>query len=266
MQMRILKYNILKFYSVSKKENNMKIQKIYDHLDSLSPFTSQEKWDNSGLIVGSMDDSFDKIYIALDLDEELLNEVNKNSLIITHHPLIFSPLKTVNFDSYSTKLLQILIKKDIKLISMHTNIDKSHLNKYIVSDILGLQIEYCDDFICYANIDMDLNTLQDFLKVKLNLDFTKNVDCGKKIKRIAITTGSGMSLISSVQADCFITGDIKYHDAMEAKARDISLIDIGHYESECYFSPLLMRLLEEYLLNNKIKAIIMTSKNPFNYK
>ena len=58
------------------------------------------------------------------------------------------------------------------------------------------------------------------------------------MKNVAIVTGSGMSLIGDVKADCFLTGDIKYHDAMEAKARGISLIDIRHYESERYFSYL----------------------------
>jgi putative NIF3 family GTP cyclohydrolase 1 type 2 len=109
----------------------------------------------------------------------------------------------------------------------------------------------------------DLKTL---VKEKLNLDFSKTVKCNDFIKNIGFTTGAGMSLIHYVKADCFLTGDIKYHDAMEAKIRKISLIDIGHWESERHFSSLLMEFLEKYLLNNKIKAIITTSKNPFNYK
>ena len=85
------------------------------------------------------------------------------------------------------------------------------------------------------------------------------------IKTLAICTGSAMSLIDEVQADCFITGDIKYHDAMEAKARGLSLIDIRHYESENHFNILLEELLEEYLKKNKLKAIITASKNPFEF-
>ncbi len=132
----------------------MLVRDFYNFLDKLSPFELQEKWDNSGLIVGNMEDEFKRVYISLDLDEKMLEEVESNSLILTHHPLIFSPLKTINFDSYSTKLLQTLIKKDIILISMHTNIDKTHLNKYVASSILGFEIECCEDFICYANINM----------------------------------------------------------------------------------------------------------------
>ena len=91
----------------------MKLKEIYDFLDNLSPFALQEKWDNAGLLVGSFDDEIKNIYISIDLDEELVQEVEENSLIITHHPLIFSGLKRINYDTYSTKLLKELIKKDI---------------------------------------------------------------------------------------------------------------------------------------------------------
>lgn len=241
----------------------MKIQNIYNFLNKLSPFSYQEKWDNAGLIVGSFDNEIEKIYISIDLDEELIDEVENNSLIITHHPLIFSGLKRVNYDSYSTKLLQKLIKKDISLISMHTNIDKTHLNKYVVSEILGFKIENTDEFISYANVNMNFNDLVKHVSDKLNLKTTKAVKCNDFIKNVAIVTGSGMSLIGEVKADCFLTGDIKYHDAMEAKARAISLIDIRHYESERHFSSLLEGLLSEYLKKNELKAIITASKNPF---
>ena len=243
----------------------MKIKDLYNYLDELSPFDLQEKWDNSGLIVGSFDDEIKNVYISLDIDDELLDTIEPNSLIITHHPLIFSPLKTVNYDSYSTKLLRKLIKKDIALISMHTNFDKTHLNKYVMSEILGFNATCDDDFICYAQVDMSFNQLQKQVEDKLNLKFSKTVCCNDNVKKIALTTGAGMSLIPYIKADCFLTGDIKYHDAMEAKSRNISLIDIGHYESECFFSPLLMGLVEEYLKKNEIKAIITASKNPFDY-
>lgn len=243
----------------------MKVQNIYKFLNDLSPFDLQEKWDNAGLLVGSFDDEIKKVYISIDLDEQLVDGIEENSLIITHHPLIFSGLKRVNYDSYSTKLLQKLIKKDIALISMHTNIDKTHLNKYVVSEVLGLKLENTDEFISYASVNMEFNDLVKYISRKLNLKTTKTVRCNDFIKNVAIVTGSGMSLINEVKADCFLTGDIKYHDAMEAKARGISLIDIRHYESERFFSNLLEGLLSEYLKKNELTAIITASKNPFEF-
>ena len=243
----------------------MKVQEIYDVLNEISPFELQEKWDNSGLLVGSFEDDINNIYISIDLDEKLIQNAERNSLIITHHPLIFSGLKRVNFDTYSTKLLKELIKKDISLISMHTNIDKTHLNKYVAEEILGFKVENSKEFISYCDVTMSFDELVKYVSSKLNLKTTNAVRCNDFIKKIAIITGSGMSLIDEIKADCFLTGDIKYHDAMEAKARGLSLIDIRHYESERYFSTLLEGLLSEYLKKNKLKAIITASKNPFEF-
>jgi dinuclear metal center YbgI/SA1388 family protein len=240
----------------------MKIENIYKFLDEISPFELQQKWDNSGLIVGNMSDKFKQVYISFDLDLDLLDNIENGSLIITHHPLILKPLKVINNHSYSAKLLQILIKKDIKLISMHTNFDKTHLNKY-VGNVLGFNFKQVDDFILEAKVDISFKKLQKIVSNRLNLEILKVVESKKDIKSIALCTGAGMSLLSSIKADCFLTGDIKYHEAMEAKALGISLIDIGHFESEIFFSEILYKLLENYLKKNKIKGIMSTSQNPF---
>jgi GTP cyclohydrolase I len=243
----------------------LKLQEIYNVLNEISPFELQEKWDNSGLLVGSFEDEIEKIYISMDLDLELAKGMEPNSLVITHHPLIFSGIKRVNFDTYSTKILKELIKKDISLISMHTNIDKTHLNKYVVEKVLGFEIKNSLEFISTCEVNMSFNELIKHVSKKLNLKTLKAVNCKNFIKDIAVVTGSAMSLIDEIKADCFLTGDIKYHDAMEAKARGLSLIDIRHYESERYFNTLLEGLLSEYLKKNKLKAIITASQNPFEF-
>ena len=90
---------------------------------------------------------------------------------------------------------------------------------------------------------------------------TKCVKSSNRVKRVALTTGSGASLLKNIDADCFLTGDIKYHDAMEAKSINISLIDIGHFESERFFPDSLAKELQ----NLPVKVIITNSKNPFTY-
>jgi dinuclear metal center YbgI/SA1388 family protein len=244
----------------------VKVKDIYNYLDTISPFETQEKWDNSGLIVGNMDDKFEDIYISLDLDLDLIKNIKSKSLIITHHPLIFTPLKTINDDTYSTKILKKLIKKDIALISMHTNIDKSHLNIYVGRKVLGLNFVQKNEFVLEANVDMSFKELTKLIKEKLNLKTLKVSKSHKRIKSIALTTGSGMSLLPYIKSDCFLTGDIKYHEAMEAQARNITLIDIEHYSSEIYFTQLLNSLIEEYLKTNDKKAIMVATRNPFEYK
>jgi putative NIF3 family GTP cyclohydrolase 1 type 2 len=80
-----------------------------------------------------------------------------------------------------------------------------------------------------------------------------------KITSIALTTGAGASLMDEVDADCFLTGDIKYHDAMKAMSQNLMMVDIGHYESEKFFVDAMMRELK----NLGLFAIISQSQNPF---
>lgn len=244
----------------------MKIKEIYDFLNSVSPFELAESWDNCGLILGNMEDEFENVYLSIDLDLDFINSCEENSLVITHHPLIFSPLKKINFDSFSTKILQIAIKKDLKLIAMHTNFDKTHLNKFVFEQILGFKTSSEKDFIIQSEVEMSFDLLFDLVKNKLNLGFEKYVKTHDSVKKIALTTGSGGSLVSKIDADTFLTSDIKYHEAMEAKALNINLIEIGHFESEVFFDQILRGEITEYLKKNKLKDIISASKNPFSYR
>jgi dinuclear metal center YbgI/SA1388 family protein len=236
----------------------MKIQTIYDLLNEISPFSLQEEWDNSGLIVGSFNDEVERIYVTLDLDEELLEGVKSNSLILAHHPLIFKPLKNVIPTNFSTKLLTKLIKKDISFIAMHTNFDKTHLNRYVAEKVLLFEGR-SEDFIYYADVDMSFEDALNLVKEKLNLKHIKFVKTKDKIKKIALTTGAGMSLLPYIKADLFLTGDIKYHEAMDAKIRGVSLIDIGHYESEIFFVDCMYEAIKHF----DIEIVKLKQKNPF---
>ena len=237
----------------------MKIRTIYDILNEISPFELQESWDNSGLNLGDFGDEVKKIYISIDIDEELIEKMDENSLLITHHPLIFKPVKKVIPNRFSTKLLLKMAKKNISHIAMHTNFDKTHLNEYVAKNVLGFDGEV-QDFVFYADVDMDFYELVEYVKQKLNLDLIKSVFAKDKIKKVAVTTGAGMGLLDYIKADCFLTGDIKYHEAMDAKVRGISLIDITHYTSEKYFSDILFDILDEKI---DIKISKTNSLDPF---
>jgi len=238
----------------------MKLKKIYDFLDEISPFELQEEWDNSGILVGSLDEKIEKIYISLDLDEEIIEKADENSLIIAHHPLIFKPLKNVVPSSFSTKLLIKLIKKNISFISMHTNFDKTHLNRYVAEEVLGLKGE-SREFVYLSEMEEDFDVFAKQIQKKLGLECVKFVKCHDRIKKVALTTGAGMSLLPYIKADLFLTGDIKYHEAMDAKIRGISLIDIGHYESERFF----VDVLYENIKDLNVQIIKTNSQNPFAY-
>jgi len=237
----------------------MKLQEIYNHLDKISPFELQEKWDNSGLIVGDMRREVFQIVLSLDIDEMMIEEAKEGTLFVVHHPLIFGKLTQLDFAKYPSNLMEKMILKKQSCIAMHTNFDQTHLNKYVFEKILGFKAENQKDFLCTTQGKWNYKALLSLIKEKLDLPTLKVVGKKENITSIALCTGAGASLMDEVEADCFLTGDIKYHDAMKAMSEDLMIIDIGHYESEKFFAEILLEELKVL----PILAIIMNSKNPF---
>lgn len=239
----------------------MKISEIYKFLDTLSPFELQEEWDNSGLLIGDFSQDVTKIVLSVDVDEGLIDSLDDNTLLITHHPIIFGGLKQLEFSKYPSNLIHKMIRKNISNIAMHTNFDQTHLNEYVAKEVLGYEIVKKDGFVAYLDVDENFDEFSKKVASAFGLPHARCVKCSETIKRVALTTGSGCSLMRSIDADCFLTGDVKYHDAMEAKSIKLSLIDIGHYESECFFA----QILAKHLKNLGLEVIISSSENPFTY-
>ena len=237
----------------------MKVSELYGILENIAPFDLQEKWDNSGLQVGSFEDEFEEIYVSLDLDSKLVEDAKENSLFITHHPLIFDGLKSVDPTKYPSNLIYKMIKKDIKLISMHTNADKAFLNRYVVEEVLGYSITSVDEFLVDFVVNKSFDEFYQEISQKLSIEKPRAVKTKEFINSASICTGSGGSLLSQIKTDCFLTGDIKYHTALEAKENSITLIDIEHYQSEVHFAKALQKLLKD----KGIDAIIAHSSNPY---
>lgn len=239
----------------------MTVQEIYAYLDGLSPFALQEGWDNSGLLVGDFAQEITTVVLSIDIDGDLIESLPENALLITHHPIIFGGLKQLQFNQYPAKIIAPMIRKKICNIAMHTNFDQTHLNDYVATTVLGYPIIAREGFVAYLGVDEPFEMFARKVKMALGLPFARMVRCHDHIRTCALVTGSGASLMRSIEAECFLTGDIKYHDAMEASSLGLTMIDIGHYESERYFGEVLAPHLEKLGLS----VIISPSKNPFTY-
>ena len=237
----------------------MLLKEVYAYLNKISPFELQEKWDNSGLIVGDMQREVSQIVISLDIDLDMIEDAKEGTLFVVHHPLIFGKLSQLDFAKYPSNLIEQMILKKHSCIALHTNFDKTHLNRYVFTKILGFNLESQDDFLCTTKGRWRYKELLSLIKDRLNLSTLRVIGKKENIKSISLCTGAGASLIDDVEADCFLTGDIKYHDAMKAMSEDLMMIDIGHYESEKFFA----QIVADELKVLPILAIIANSKNPF---
>ena len=121
----------------------MKLNRLINFLEEKFPIFLAEEWDNVGLQIGKRDSKINGILLSLDLTEKVIDkaiEIGAN-LIITHHPLIFKPLKNISSDSLMGKKIMKLIENGISVYSMHTNLDsgKSGLNDFLGENILELK-------------------------------------------------------------------------------------------------------------------------------
>lgn len=231
---------------------------IYDYLDEIMPFSKAEKWDNSGLLAGGYDCPVTKVLTCLDITNETVDEAVSMGaeLIISHHPIIFEPLKRVLVGTPLYKL----INNGITAICCHTNADIADCGTNgaayeLLRDILGLGEravleELFPDgtglgWICSCD---KLSAKE--LAEKLGAAFKTSVrytDGGNVIERIAFCSGSGGSLLDMIsdRSTALVTGDVKHNVFVDAENRRISVFDCTHYSTEILFAEKLCRLLSE---------------------
>lgn len=217
----------------------MKIREVYDFLNSVAPYDTQCEWDNSGLMTGSLDKEADSVMLCLDCTNDVIEQAVANGckLIVSHHPLIFKPLKCVKADTP----LYNAIRNDITVLSCHTNLDMA---KDGVNDILcrTLNIKNVQHLFAegvpimrMGEVDeMSANDFASLVKIKLN-NSVKFTDSGKTVKKVAVCGGAGGEYIrEAINAGCdtFITGEAKHHEYLDAKRLNINLLVAGHFSTE----------------------------------
>ena len=239
------------------------ILKVKDIIGNLEKKYPKANWDNVGLIVGKLNQEVRKVQLSLDATDKAIENAIKNNadLIITHHPMIFKPVKTITtMDNLGRKIIK-LIENNKSLYAMHTNLDSSKdgLNDYILNllEVENSKIIDVNEFDNEVGIgrlytlskEMNIDEYATFVKNSLKIKNIRIISENREkiIKKVALINGSGMSYwrkVKSLGADLFITGDIGYHDALDAKEAGINVFDIGHFESENCFVELLRKDIE----------------------
>lgn len=241
----------------------LKVKDIIGSLEKKYPKVNAESWDNVGLIVGKLNQEVRKVQLSLDATDKAIENAIKNGaeLIITHHPMIFKPVKTITtMDNVGRKIIK-LIENEKSLYAMHTNLDSSKegINDYIlnlleVENSKVIDVNEFDNEVGIGRLytlskEMNIDEYATFVKNSLKIKNIRIISENREkiIKKVALINGSGMSYwrkVKSLGADLFITGDIGYHDALDAKEAGINIFDIGHFESENCFVELLRKDIE----------------------
>ena len=228
----------------------MVVADIIELMNQLAPPHLAQTWDNSGLQVGDPNWLVKKVWVALDPLPEVVEMACSADvdLLITHHPLIMTPLKSLDLERYPGQIVNRAIVSRLALFCAHTNFDSVREG---LNDILCERIGLTDISVLEENensveegigrigrlpLVQSLESFAKQVKNRLGLSWLRLVgDSRMEVKKAAVCTGSGgslMKLFLASDADVYITGDLKYHNARDAEAAGRALLDIGHFPSE----------------------------------
>ena len=256
-----------------------KVKDVTKVIEEFAPLSIQEKWDNSGLCVGSHEASVSSVLFGLDCTPELVDEAIEcgADMIVTHHPLIFSGLKKISPDDMVGEAVFKAIKAGISIYAAHTNADKVIAGvSGAMAAKLGLKnVEILSEdgegtgLGVVGELPQPM-TAQQIVEVVKDRFALKTVKASKpvegKISKVTLCGGSGSSLISaarSVGAQLYISGDISYHNFFTPE--DFMLMDIGHYESEIEIVDILFSLVKKNFPTFAVRITQNMHSNPIYY-
>ncbi|MFI3323178.1 MAG: Nif3-like dinuclear metal center hexameric protein [Rikenellaceae bacterium] len=259
------------------------VKEVTSLLEEFAPLAYQAPYDNAGLIVGRPENLVSGVLLAVDVTEEVIAEAIEvgANLIVTHHPIVFHPLKRFNSKNFVERCVETAIRSDIALYACHTNLDSTPEGmSWRLAKILGVTpLEIMESTCSVENVGFGVvgtlsepMPLGDYLEMvawRLGISAMRHsrADMGRKISRVALCTGSGGSLIGVAKecgAELYITGDLKYNDFMEG-SDELAIVDIGHFESEYCAIDLLFDILSKKMFNFAVRKS-EASCNPVYYK
>ncbi|MBR3472099.1 MAG: Nif3-like dinuclear metal center hexameric protein [Prevotella sp.] len=242
------------------------IQEVVNALERFAPLPLQEGWDNAGLQVGLTEtQEVSGALLCLDVTEAVVDEAValKCNLIVSHHPLIFHPLKRISDQNDVQRAVRKAIKNDIAIVSMHTNMDNAPGGvNYKIAEKMGLRdpqffgpTKEVGDMKGGSGVIGTLDeplTAEDFMTM---LKRTFDVECvqanqllRRSISRVAVCGGSGAFLLDdaiAAGADAFVTGEMHYHEYF-GHEQQVQIAVIGHYQSEQYTNEVFRDIIQAH--------------------
>ena len=218
----------------------MTVQNIYDLLNAVAPFETQEPYDNSGLLVGSPGQEVTGVLFALDVTEAVMDEALARgaNLIVTHHPLMFDPIRRVTDETYEGRLIRRLIREDLSLIACHTCLDRAEggINDALAECCALLDVTG-EGFVRVGTLPqpMPAGELKEYLAAALNTDVRLMGDPEITVSRLGMCSGAGSSEweeAAALGAEAFLSGEVKHHQALAMADAGIPCFECGHFATE----------------------------------
>lgn len=243
----------------------MTVNDIFNYTETFAPVNTSADFDNCGILVGDKNQPVTKVLLALDITTSVVNEAKEMGaeLIISHHPIIFSPLKKVSKNSVVYKL----VENNISALCIHTNLDISPIFgvNTCLADALSLKNgSFVDGTYAFIGETEKPLSAKDFallVKEKLNckgLRYTNK----ESVQKVCVSSGAGAEEIFTAidnGCDLFLTGEMKHHLLIEAMEKGIAVIEVGHFKSEdVVIAPLADKLTKQFpeIAFTKAKSVI----------
>lgn len=229
---------------------------ITDWLNAWAPFSRSEDWDNTGLLVGDARWEVTGVLVTLDATKEAVQAARHQgaNLILTHHPVIFHPVRCLPGDS----CLAELVRCGMGVLSAHTNLDRASggVNDALCA-ALGLQgvrpLEGSDELGRIGRLPREMAIPELAVQVKHCLSARQTLYLpreGLAVRQVAVVSGAGGEFWPQARqagADVLVTGEVRHHEWMDAGSAGFPLIEAGHYDTEAVIlQPLADRLKQEF--------------------
>ena len=241
----------------------MKIKEVVCALERFAPLPLQESFDNAGLQVGLTEAEVSGALLCLDVTGSIVDEaVEKGcNLIVSHHPLIFHPLRRVVGADDVQRAVAKALKHDIAILSMHTNMDNAPggvnfkiAEKMAMRNVSFFAEKQVEGIHCGSGVVGELAcpmAADDFIVMLKKTFDVECVQCNqllrRPIKTVAVCGGAGSFLLPEAiakGADAFVTGEMHYHEYFSHE-QEIQIAVIGHYQSEQYTTEIFKSIIEE---------------------
>ena len=218
----------------------MTVRTIYDLLNTIAPFSTQEEWDNSGLQVGSPAQEISCILFALDVTDRVIDEAVSlgAQLIVTHHPLVFTPVRSVTDETLEGRLILRLVRENISLISAHTNLDRAAggINDTLAA-LCGLTETDGEGFFRsgFLPAAMTARAFADLLESNLRTTVRIMGPEDRTIRHVGLCSGSGgeeWQHAAECGCDAFVSGEIRHHLALAMADAGMTAFECGHFATE----------------------------------